>query len=1134
MEIHENTTDENRRRTLTDDPQYFGAYLNLARLNIFSINNYLAKEFKKRELREDGQIKNCFIAQKGLSDISYNWLYERLIRFMPVIKQFDAERLPEDEKKNTSAEGKDLEGMSDMLKSVWEDIQEFRNDYTHYYSTEKGDQRKLTVSDATAAFLKLSFERAIQYTKKRFENVLDSADFELVASKQMIADGNTITTEGFVFLIAMFLDRENAFQFIGKVKGLKGTQFKPFIATREVLMTYCVKLPHDKLLSDNPGQALLLDMINDLTRCPKVLYNVLSEEGKKEFRPLLTDQKIEKVLANSISDEERENILDSIDYEQYIENLTVRVRHSNRFPYFAMRFIEEKNLWPEIYFQIDLGKYQLAEYSKKVLGENIPRTIIENAKAFGRLNSFNDEDSVQKQIDLNGLTPGFEQFAPHYNTDINKIGLSFAPAMPAMPAVIPLQNKPDNKVQVNLEQPQPDAFLSLHELSKIILLEYLQPGASRKLIHQFCSLASKKLFSYSFIEEVKGKLPNQWSEFQKQCDTKKSRAYSGRASFYPHDRKDELNRILAPYGLNDKQIPEKIINYWLNINDVNDTKTVSERIKRMNRDGRKRLKQLTKHYDDPEIKIPKIGEMATFIARDIVDMIVSGDKKKKITSVYYDKMQECLALYANADKKQQFIALVRELNMNAPGGHPFLKKLNLEQINSTSEFYKLYLKEKVDKQIPDGYTKAGKQKHKNGSWMSSTFETIEWNEKVKKNITVIKIPDNRENIPYTIRQWEEKEQYDLKAWLKNINEGRNENDRKRPVDLPTNLFDGKLCELLKSKLTETGVPIPVNAKYNELLKMWWTMRDDSIQPFYGGERCYEIKGEKIRFISGSASRFSDYYHYPLSLAFERLSAERRSAMQKDRRLQPLTMAEVEKVFKRTLHGTEQEIRVTAEDDRMLLLMAEKLSPGDEQLKLATIDKELTKLRHITHIFSYNLNYDTQGNKAGEAQSLKANLTVTATMQLKNINDLHRFAYDRRLPELVAYIPDATIDVEALRYELADYNRARQEVFDAVFRLEKAIIEKDAESIRNLFTDMEGNYKTGNIQHRPYLQWLTNKGKITEEERWCLNMVRKSFSHNQFPHREVAVKWNLNIEPKGIASQLAAVFKRKTEAIVDSF
>src|SRR5205085_7700323 len=96
--------------------------------------------------------------------------------------------------------------------------------------------------------------------------------------------------DGLVFLTVMFLDRQNAFQFINKILGLKGTMTKPFKAKREVMSAYCITLPHEKFVSEDERQAFSLELINELNKCPGELYKVITEEERKQFQPTLTEE----------------------------------------------------------------------------------------------------------------------------------------------------------------------------------------------------------------------------------------------------------------------------------------------------------------------------------------------------------------------------------------------------------------------------------------------------------------------------------------------------------------------------------------------------------------------------------------------------------------------------------------------------------------------------------------------------------------------------------------------------------------------------------------------------------------------------------------------------------------------------
>ncbi len=1125
------TTNETKYRTLNDDPQYFGGYLNMARLNVFNISNHIAKEFRLSLLEEESQIKNSFLCDKAIKKVNWNHVYSKTKRFLPILKVFDVESLPKEEQQEIDREGKDFALMSDKLKIVFTELQEFRNDYSHYFSTEKGTSRKTKVTAELASFLTVNFRRAIEYTKLRFAGSLIEDDYHLVSSKKVVEDDYAITTEGLVFLTSMFLERENAFRFIGKIIGLKGTQYDSFIATREVLMAFCVNLPHDRFQSDDSRQAFSLDLINELNRCPKVLYNVITEEGKQPFRPQLDELKAKSLIDNNTN---AEGIIDAEDYEEYIEALTKRIRHTNRFSEFALKFIDENDAIGKFRFQIDLGKLLIDKYSKSFNGEEVDRKIIENAKAFGKLSEFKEEPEVLKQLgNVNGLKV-FEQFAPHYNTENNKIGLSAK----ANTAKLILRPKSDGVTANNLMQPLPEAFLSLHELPKIILLEYLEKGEPEKLIKDFILVNNSKLMNMSFIETIKARMPNDWNEFRKRADTRKEVAYNENTLNYLLLRKDTLNQVLAEYKLNDKQIPGRILDYWLNIQDVEEKREVSGRIKLMKRDCMARIKAMQKFRQNNKGKIPKIGEMATFLAKDIVDMVASKEKKNKITSFYYDKMQECLALYADPDKKQLFIHIVtNELKLNEAGGHPFLKMLNLQQISYTSDLYEKYLQEKGQKMVAEKNFRSGNMVEVDRSWMAQTFYTKEKNEKIGKMMTVVKLPENKSNIPFSILLLEEKTNYSLADWLHNITKGKDPKDGKRPVNLPTNLFDERLAELLQSDLDQQQINYPPNAYYSELFKIWWTSRNDATQSFYQAEREYLVFDEAVNFKPNSKGRFADYYQDALKKAFRKKQQIRAEEKKKNPRLPDIQFDQVEKTFKHAIADTEKEIRMVQEEDRTMLLMLEKLLDKGENLhlKLCEIDTLLNANFEVKQTVPGKLSFNDLGEIIKDKTQALITRIITVNRKRKDYSILRKFVFDRRLPELFEYFAENEITLEVLKDELDAYDKAKHEVFDLVFKLEEKIIAKDTEGVKLLFTDDHtGQINTGNIQHKPYLLWLKNNGIIDKPDFVFLNMVRNCFSHNQYPQKVTMEKLVDRWDTNHFALSISDKYNQKITQIMQQF
>ena len=78
-----------------------------------------------------------------------------------------------------------------------------------------------------------------------------------------------------------------------------------------------------------------MDMLNELKRCPKELYPLLSKEDKEKFIP------------KDFNDEE-------YDTDEY-ESVPELKRKDNRFNYFALRYLD--NSFEHLKFYIDLGNY---------------------------------------------------------------------------------------------------------------------------------------------------------------------------------------------------------------------------------------------------------------------------------------------------------------------------------------------------------------------------------------------------------------------------------------------------------------------------------------------------------------------------------------------------------------------------------------------------------------------------------------------------------------------------------------------------------------------------------------------------------------------------------------------------------
>lgn len=1043
-------------RTASKDPQYFGSYFNMAAHNILIINNHMVDKLHlpdNKKLNDELRLQSSILTEEFTSNQTY--AFKLTADFLPVAKVYDPEQLPEDDKEY-SKKGLQLKEMSVGFKVCFSELYDFRNDYSHYYSKTNADNRKTKVSKELAEFLKDNFKRAIHYTKKRFSEVFKDADFKIAEERadQLVTDDNTITDFGMVFFSCLFLERQYAFLFMNKITGFKKTVTNEFEATREVFSAFCVNMPRDKFYSGDKKQAVLLDMINELNKCPKELFNSITADEKKQFQPDISGKKT-AIEENSIPDD-----LPEEDYENYMQSITAKVRRSGRFGYFALRYLDESEKF-NLRFHISLGRLCMKTYTKEVYGKIEEVNILKDINVFQRLKDFefeneNDENKYIKAIEekCNGK---FLQFAPHYNIENNKVAL-------ALNEKSFEANKGETKTIVTL--PFPDAFLSVHELPKAVLLEILQPGMTDKLIRDFIKTNDEKIYNREFIEQIKKQL-NYEKPFNRSIKRRNKPAYNEKSLEMLKRRICRLNEELKPHNLNHQQIPAKIAEYWLNINPVADEKVIAERIKAMVKDSKKRLKDIEKS------KAPKIGEIADYIARDITSMIIDEESKKKINAFYFGLLQESLALFADEKTKHRLLDLCgKELDiLNKEKGHPFLYKVNIESFKETPALYKKYLNEKLE-------------------WLEEKFYKKSRNKEGKKNTDVL-LPKDLTLIPLTLKKLV-KIPGGLDEWLKNVKTAyTGKENQSKPVDLPVNIFDKSIEDNIKSQLKKDGVSFNECDKFSRLLGLW--LQGDT-QPFYNASREYNVYDETVLFKSSEGAKFKDIFKDALNTAYMKAIEKRKEEKKSERRKPDINKSDILRVFNKAITENEKLIRFRQTQDRIMLLMINNTGLGLDNIKL----KDIYPASGTTPLEKpVEIKQKAEGRLRTGKTVIK---TITDKRKIKDYTVYKKFIHDKRLPYLFEYYVDETIEFEELKKQVDSYAKHRDFVFDRVFEVEKAIIQKSGA------IDIIKTYGShDNIQHVPYLEWLKNNNIIDDTAKEFLGEVRNAFSHNRFPAKDVVVK-----------------------------
>lgn len=491
---------------------FIGTYLNLARHNIFLINNRLAEKFAvTQKLEDDEHIPNSFLGTFRMDNP--NHLYSHLTHYFPFVRVYNPEiAMSKEEKKTEEGKKKIIEGkrykeLADDLKAVFKDINLLRNNFSHSYSKDD-DFNRLLVSQATINFLYKTHETAITYCKRRFRDVFPEELFDHYTTRKLhVEDTNELTKDGLVFLCACFLEREQLFFMLNKLEGYKNTSKPRFKANRELLGAFALRLPHEKIKSKDPEMALNLEILNYLGECPKSLFFNLTDQDKKKFLPKINDEEkthtaASNVEANSVPDDE-------IDIESYIQNLQSRYRKSDRNENYMLRLIDAESLLPHIKFQINVGKIQLASYEKMFLGKPIVRTIEDNVLAFGRLMQFGDQEEIEAKLKIDDFSNVmFNTFSPRHHITNNKIYFRHDTQSKddiKLPTLILKENNSAGTITSRLSAQTPIGSLSKHEIHKVLLLEKFQKGEAQKTISDFLKFSKTLLKIISIASKIKWK-----------------------------------------------------------------------------------------------------------------------------------------------------------------------------------------------------------------------------------------------------------------------------------------------------------------------------------------------------------------------------------------------------------------------------------------------------------------------------------------------------------------------------------------------------------------------------------------------------------------------------------------------------
>lgn len=404
---------------------------------------------------------------------------------------------------------------------------------------------------------------------------------------------------------------------------------------RVTLSTYtvsCLYLPKERFDSESSAITLGMDMANEIYRCPAELFDLLSQKDKDKFRVTVDNE---------------------------IDNELLLKRYNDRFPYFALQYLEMKDCLKNIYFHIDMGSYFFDRYEKSLIdGTKIDdRRLSKRILCFDKMQGAVNWYGERKNTEL--YTAKFDDSAeymndtyPHYHINNNQIGIRLSSYYPEING-----RGTSNKA--------PDAWLSLYELPAIVYLSRKEKGDKVSSLITSYVYCSRRFFR----DVIKGDDYSLLSETE----------------------------FKAKYKINFSDLPD----VFRRSTQRDYSKLAEEHIKKLIAESKRVLENHKKEaqYDFKEGKRAKRrfknGHIADMLVEDFMRFQPSAnsDGKDKISAPNYQALQASLALYGI--NRYGLEAMMREAGLiGSTNKHPFLEQC-LPLPNSLDNLFVLYINKKI-------------------------------------------------------------------------------------------------------------------------------------------------------------------------------------------------------------------------------------------------------------------------------------------------------------------------------------------------------------------------------------------------------------------------------------------------------
>ncbi|MGN0221146.1 MAG: type VI-B CRISPR-associated RNA-guided ribonuclease Cas13b [Prevotella sp.] len=824
-----------------------------------------------------------------------------------------------------------------------------------------------------------------------------------------------ITPFGIVFLSSLFLEKKYAKIMADKTHCIRYADQEVMC---ELISVYRIRLHVQKLNVTKQTDALALDIINELQRCPRLLFDMLPPAEQQKFR----------IKPASSQDPE-----------------VLMVRYHDRFAHLMLKYIDDAKLFDRIRFQVSLGKYFFRFYDKRCIdstGDKRVRSIGKDVNGFGRITEVenNRVEKYGKMVraceDVHAHTaneqPYITDHHAKYLINNHKIGIYI---------------RKDNDTQYLLPELTPEGirnvvptcWLSTYDLPAMAFLLHLCNGDGSRV--EDLILTEVANYRRLFADVGDGKVRPVADED----------ALATLLEAYGGIKPSNLPRKMLDYLLARKVCTNEVFHGWAQAELQRMIEQTDRRMMSMEEDLRMSSDIRQNKFGKKSFVAIQPGRIASFLAHDMMFFQPNGadGNSNKLTGLNFRILQSAMAVYDGHFEELSRIMSNAHIIGNAhdESCNPIVMAVcrQSSHFDSITTFYMAYLKARKA-YLQDCLSM--------GDYTSLDF------------------------LHPTQSKWKERTQeYYQSLAARYLTDEYGGTTSDKAIELPRGLFDSSI----RKELSEIAAMKAVahdptkNIAYLIYGYMKQVMGDDA-QLFYDTPRCYQLFNVLYR----KTPRDGQVFRHTAEIR-EMLMRHHPQSIHRDianylSQTTALTRATEEQRCHALLHkmkDSETELKRYKTQDILLFLIAKRILldrqvENDSAIQMGAIShihlKNIADGDTLSQKISFNV---TITSKNGYTKVLKQD-----DLKLKNYAQFYAIINDRRLPSLLDLINSRYISRPTLEAELNNYDKAHPHVLESIFEYEKHYLathpvsaDEAIPNIRAMLKDSEMPEDTQNEVHK---------------------------------------------------------------------